>query len=50
MFNYIGSTIRQFINKFRGNDDDFNDIRKMTLSELADIILAEDSTFKVYTI
>jgi hypothetical protein len=49
MFNYIGSTIRQFINKFRGNDNDFNDIRKMTLSELADIILAEDSTFKVYT-
>ena len=49
MFNYIGSTIKQFVNKFRGNDNDFDDIQKMTLSELADIILAEDSRFKVYT-
>lgn len=49
MFNYIGSTIKQFVNKFRGNDNDFDNINKMTLSQLADIILAEDSTFKIYT-
>lgn len=49
MFNYIGSIIKQFVNKFRGNDNDFDDINKITLSQLADIILAEDSTFKVYT-
>lgn len=49
MFNYIGSIIKQFVNKFRGNDNDFDDINKITLSQLADIILAEDSMFKVYT-
>ena len=48
-FNYIGSLVSQFVGKFTGKDHDFDDIKKITLSELADIILAEDSQFKVYT-
>lgn len=48
-FNYIGSTISNFVGKFTGKDYDFNDIKKMSLSELADIVLAEDSKFHVYT-
>lgn len=49
MFNYIGSIMKQFVNKFKGNDNDFTNIKNITLSELADIVLAEDSQFKVYT-
>ena len=48
-FNYIGSLMSQFIGKFTGKDHDFDDIKKMSLSELADIVLAEDSKFHVYT-
>lgn len=42
-------SLLSFVNKFKGNDNDFVDIRSLTMSQLADIVLAEDSKFYVYT-
>jgi ribosomal protein L7/L12 len=49
LFNYIGSLYSRFVGKFTGKDHDFDDIKSMKLSELADIVLAQDSKFHVYT-
>lgn len=48
-FNYIGVLMSSYLKKFTGKDHDFDDIKKMTLEELSDIVLAKDSKFKVYT-
>lgn len=48
-FNKVYDSLLSFVNKFKGNDNDFVDIRSLTMSQLADIVLAEDSKFRVYT-
>lgn len=48
-FDYIGSLFTSFVGKFTGKDHDFDSIKTMKLSELADIVLAQDSKFHVYT-
>lgn len=48
-FDYIGSLFTSFVGKFTGKDHDFDNIKTMKLSELADIVLTQDSKFHVYT-